>query len=146
MNAAALAGRWNIVSWEQRYDDGRIVAPMGKELDGYLMYTEAGYMSVFICARGRKPFASGLQFGGTADEKVAAYDTVLSYGGRYEVQGDTVLHHVEVSLFPNWVGQVQKRRYTLEGDQLAVAATLEAGTPESRQVVLTWKRAPVPAA
>ena len=137
----ALIGRWNIVSWEQRYDDGRVLTPMGTGLDGFLLYTATGYMSVFICANGRRPFASGLQFGGTLEERAMAYDSVLSYGGTYEVDGDVVRHNVEVSLFPNWKGQVQQRRYTVDGDRLSIVAELERGTAESRKAVLEWVRA-----
>ena len=42
--------------------------------------------------------------GGTDDERARAFATFIAYGGRYEVTGDTVTHHVETSLFPNWVG------------------------------------------
>ena len=45
--------------------------------------------------------------GGTDTRARAAFATFIAYGGRYEVTGDTVAHHVETSLFPNWVGTRQ---------------------------------------
>jgi hypothetical protein len=33
----------------------------------------------------------------------------VSCCGRYEFRGDTVVHRVELSLFPNWVGVEQER-------------------------------------
>jgi Lipocalin-like domain len=35
--------------------------------------------------------------------------------------GDTVLHHVELSLFPNWVGVTQERLVKISGDQLTLS-------------------------
>ena len=140
MSTPDLAGRWDIVSWEQRYEDGRVMAPLGPDLRGMLLYTPEGNMSVFISRAGRPPFAGGRQFGASAEEKAQAYQTVLSYAGRYVVRGDLVEHHIEVSLFPNWEGQVQKRQFSLDGDTLAIVASLEQGTPEARKAVLEWKR------
>jgi hypothetical protein len=140
MDASKLIGRWDIVSWEQRYDDGRVVPPLGPELRGFLLYTAQGDMSVFIAQARRAPFGGGLQFGATSEEKAQAYSTVLSYAGRYVVSGDLVEHHVEVSLFPNWEGQVQKRRVSLDGDRLSITASIEQGTPEARVAALEWKK------
>jgi hypothetical protein len=44
----------------------------------------------------------------------------MAYCGRYEVHGDHVVHHIEQSLFPNWVGTSQKRFIELEGDRLTL--------------------------
>jgi hypothetical protein len=140
MNTPNLAGRWDIISWEQRYEDGRVMTPLGPDLHGMLLYTPEGNMSVFISRVGRPAFTGGLQFGASPDEKAQAYQTVLSYAGRYVVRGDQVEHHIEVSLFPNWEGQVQRRQFSLSGDTLSIVASLEPGTPEARKAVLEWKR------
>jgi hypothetical protein len=39
----------------------------------------------------------------------------VAYGGRYSFSGDRVIHHVEMSLFPNWVGSDQERTVSLTG-------------------------------
>jgi 3-hydroxyacyl-CoA dehydrogenase len=36
----------------------------------------------------------------TTEEKIGAADTSISYGGRYSLRNDIVVHHVEVSFFP----------------------------------------------
>ena len=41
-----------------------------------------------------------------------AYSTCLAYFGRYAVHGDTVVHPIDVSLFPNWSGAEQSRPFT----------------------------------
>jgi Lipocalin-like domain len=48
------------------------------------------------------------------------FSTYLAYCGRYEVEGDVVVHHIEMSLFPNWVGGDQRRQSELSGDKLVL--------------------------
>jgi hypothetical protein len=38
-----------------------------------------------------------------------AEETYVSSCGQYDFLGDTVVHHVELSLFPNWIGGDQER-------------------------------------
>ena len=61
--------------------------------------------------------------------------------GRYTVHEGRVLHHVETSLFPNWVGGAQERRYKLDGDRLplSTAPLLQGG--RERRALLVWERA-----
>ena len=66
----------------------------------------------------------------------------MSYCGRYEFRGETVVHHVELSLFPNWVGGDQERLVELEGDRSALSSTrpiLQGGTPRTAHLI--WERA-----
>ncbi len=142
----AIVGRWDIVSWEQRYDDGRIVFPMGESLEGFLLYSPDGTMACLIARSGRAKFPSGLQWEGSAAEKAEAYESILAYGGGYKVSGNSVEHHVSVSAFPNWAGGVQKRRFELAGDTLSITARMEEGTPQARTAALIWHRGSATAA
>jgi lipocalin-like protein len=56
----------------------------------------------------------------------------VAYAGRYRFHGDRVIHHVELSLFPNWVGSDQQRWLQLAGDRLTLSASplLLAGTQQ----------------
>ena len=95
--------------------------------------------------RGAPRFASPLQWAGTAQEKSAAYDSLLAYGGRYRAEGDTVEHHVEVSLFPNWVGWgagAPGRDRRRCADDLCPASKPARRTPAPP--LLVWRRAPAP--
>jgi hypothetical protein len=140
MNQDIIRGRWNIVSWEQVYDDGRILHPMGKELEGFIEYGAFGMFCV-IAKKDRLRFQSGGQWSADNDEKAGAYGSYLTYAGNYEVQGDVIFHHVQHSLFPNWEGGTQKRVAILDDDVLALTARLEEGTGEARTARLLWKRA-----
>lgn len=140
MSNLSIDGRWEIQRWEQIYDDGRIMYPMGQEIEGFIEYGPHG----MFCALGSKHrahFKSGGQWSANDAEKAAAYSTYLSYAGDYEVNGNTVTHKVRFSLFPNWVGSVQRRVAELNGDVLSLTARLEEGTSEARTARLVWKRA-----
>lgn len=139
MNRDSIQGRWNILSWEQLYDDGRVVHPMGTELEGFIEYSPHGMFCV-IARKGREHFSSGGQWSASDAEKAAAYGSYLTYAGDYEVVGEHILHHVQHSLFPNWEGGVQRRLALFDGEVLALTARLEEGTSEARTARLTWRR------
>lgn len=137
-----FVGRWNLIAWEQRYDDGRLQKPMGERPRGFIRYTADGEMVVMISSEDRKRFEKGGQWDAPDAEKAYAYNTMLSYAGRFSVDDDTVTHHVDMSLFPNWEGGTQKRKFALKADgTLELTARLEAGTPEARTAALVWCRA-----
>lgn len=94
--------------------------PFGENPIGRLVYTAGGFMSAQLASAHRPAFASPAFTRATVDEKGAAYDTFMAYCGRYEVFGDHVMHHVEMSLFPNWAGGDQKRFFELDGDSLVL--------------------------
>ncbi len=101
MRPNPLIGTWRLISWENRSVDGQVSYPLGKDAVGYIMYNADGYMFVAIMRPDRAKFAAADLFGGSTQEKAQAADTYVSYCGRYEFRGDTVVHHVDLSLFPN---------------------------------------------
>jgi hypothetical protein len=140
LKQTSLVGTWKLVSLESRSADGKVSYPLGKDLLGYIMYNENGYMFVAIMSTNRLKFASGDILGGTIDEKVAAADTYVSYCGKYDVQGNTVTHHIELSFFPNWVGVDQKRIMALDGDRLSLSTPpiLVEGIEQTQHLI--WER------
>lgn len=140
MKQTSLVGTWKLVSLESRTADGKVSYPLGKDLLGYIMYNKDGYMFVAIMSANRLEFASGDILGGTTEEKVAAADTYVSYCGKYDVQGDTVTHHIELSFFPNWVGVDQKRIMVLDGDRLSLSTPpiLVEGIEQTQHLI--WER------
>jgi len=69
----------------------------------------------------RLKFVGGDLMSGTPEEEAQAEETYLSYCGRYELQEDKVIHHIELSLFPNWVGADQERLVELRGNRLTLS-------------------------
>jgi len=56
----------------------------------------------------------------TLEEKARLAEGVVAYAGRYEIKGDTVIHHIEVSFFPNLVGRANVRTPTFQGKLLTL--------------------------
>src|SRR5215212_6607593 len=110
-----LIGSWRLVSMEYRYADGRVRYPYGREAVGYIIYTADGRMSATLMSDDRAPFGTEYPRGEGREAKVAAFETYLSYAGRYEFQGNRVIHHVEVALIPDWAGTTLVRLARFEG-------------------------------
>jgi hypothetical protein len=140
----ALVGAWRLVSWENQAADGQVTYPMGPDPNGYVIYAADGRFSITISRRGRAGFAAGDLLSGTAEEKARAMEGFVAYAGRYSFDGDRVVHHVELSLFPNWVGSDQQRWVELAGDRLILSASplLLAGKQQVPRLV--WERVDPP--
>jgi hypothetical protein len=140
MASNPFVGTWRLVSLESRTAEGEVSYPLGRDAVGYIVYSEDGYVSVNLMAAGRPRYASGDQLRGAADEKAAAADTYVAYCGKYEVQQGKVIHHVEVSFFPNWVGVDQERFFEFGGNRLVLSTPpiLLGGTKVTTRLV--WER------
>lgn len=136
-----LIGRWDIVAWEQLYDDGRREVPMGEQLEGFIRYLPDGDMICMLARSERPGFTTGGQWNASAEEKAGAYQSMLSYAGRWKLEGDVITHTVEISLYPNWKGGAQKRQLKVNPDgTIALSARLEDGTAQARTAQLVWQR------
>jgi hypothetical protein len=136
-----FVGAWRLVSCEYRSMAGEVINPFGENPFGYLLYTEDGYMSATIMSPDRPNFSSEDIRGGTSEEKAVAYDTYLSYAGRYEIRGEKVIHHAEVSLTPNQTGKPQERFWEFEGDRLSLRTAPILLVGALRTARLVWERA-----
>jgi hypothetical protein len=63
----------------------------------------------------------------------------VAYAGRYSFHGDRV-HHVELSLFPNWVGSDQERWVELAGGRLILSASPLPLAGRQQVPRLIWER------
>jgi len=133
-------GTWRLISVETRDENGELFRRGHRT--GYLLYSEQGYVSVAFMKEGRPTFASGDIRGGTVEEKITAVEGYVSYCGRFEVKGDKVVHKIEVSLFPNWIGMNQERLYEFEGDRLTLSTPLMLLGGRQLSTHVIWERAP----
>ena len=134
-----LVGRWRLVSWEMRLGE-QVIQPMGPEPQGMLIYTASGWMAIQAMAPGRRRIDSPDPIGGSEAERADAYAGSLAYSGHYEVTDDAVVHRIELSSFPNWIGDQQLRRVELEAGELTLR-TPPIETPGGTVVnALRWAR------
>jgi Lipocalin-like domain len=139
-----LVGVWRLVSYES-YGSNRksdVLRPFGSEPEGLILYTHDGFLSVQIM-RTDRPYIGGPHNAGGDDLVVAAASGFIGYSGRFTVlDGRTVVHHISVSLVPDWIGTSQYRHCQLAGSRLELSLTepiLFDG--ELRNVSLVWERA-----
>jgi hypothetical protein len=142
-----LVGAWQLVSYAARTDDDeRTVHPLGGDASGYVLYTPDGHVSVQIMRPGRPRYQVAGPGDGTVAELAEASGGYLAYSGSYHVVDDSiVVHEIEVSLLPNWVGESLRRKVTLDGRRLeltTITPILIDATPHT--AVLTWHRAESP--
>ena len=136
-----LVGSWRLVSFHSKSSDGGVTYPWGKEVAGYITYTEGGRMAVVLQKRDRPLSGSGDLWRRTPQEKAEAYDTCIAYSGTYDVRENQVIHHVEVCTLEDWVGTDLVRVVELEGNRVTLMTLpmpLGSGTAVA---VLVWERA-----
>lgn len=121
-----LVGAWELLSYVSTLPDStkeeeEVTYPLGKNPKGILIYTADGYMSAQIQA---------LE---SAKEESDAHSTQLNrylgYTGPFHIDEngtETVLqHHVSLSSFPAWLGDIQRRVARLDGDILVLSMESE---------------------
>ena len=135
-------GVWKLIRSEDKFKDGRIEYPYGQKPVGRLTYDQAGRMSGTIMKSDRRstmPPGVGLIAGkATAEEIHEAVNGFVAYFGTFDVDEPTksVIHHVQASLVPSWVGKDLKRTYQFNGNRLVLTAV----STVVRELV--WEREP----
>src|SRR4051812_14520079 len=138
-----LVGSWLLESYEARDPDGTVHEPFGPDPVGLLVYGADGRMAVQAMDPLRPPWARHAPDDQRRAERAAAADGYIAYAGRFEVEEGAepfVVHHVETSLVPNWVGRPQRRAVVLDGDRLQLTAPAIDVGGRWDVPVLTWRR------
>ena len=132
-----LVGHWRLVTYETVDQSGRRGRPYGDAV-GRLTYDERGNMSGQVMRPDRARVETGE---GSAQQFRAAYLGYIAYFGTYAIDpdGTRVVHHVEGSLNPAWVGGRQVRGMRFDGERLVLSADVAKGG-QTVTHTLTWER------
>jgi hypothetical protein len=119
-------GVWKLFSVEQNnLDTGELVQIHGGKPSGYIHYDPSGRMLVVITSDPlMRPEKSAIPAMSEA-EQAQCFRTVAAYGGTFSIEGDQVLHDVDIAWIPGWFGR-QDRRVQWRGRQLVLQT--EPGT------------------
>src|SRR5215207_5338630 len=136
----ALVGAWRLVSWENQADDGQVTHPIGGRRPGLpALHRRWPLLRDHLAAgsgrvRRRRPAQRDHRGAGPGRGGFVAY------AGRYSFHGDRVIHHVELSLFPNWGRERPGAAVELAEDRLTLSASplLLAGRQQVPRLV--WER------
>ncbi len=115
---------------------------MGPSPEGVIVYTPGGTMITTIARRDRPSMSGGDLLGGPSEEIVRMATTFVAYAGTYVVDAGDVIHEVEMSLFPDWVGTRQRRHAALSADGATLTLSSDWMVVRGRRgrQHLVWRR------
>lgn len=133
----SVVGAWNLTGYVVERDDGTLGPAQWEAPSGLLIYTADGHMSVNMMNQVERPFDAARWWDGSPEQKLAAASTYFGYAGRYTQTDTTIVHRIEYSLFPGWVGADHERMAELEGDRLTLRDRIPG---QAANVALSWER------
>ena len=138
MPESSLLGSWKLVSFEvELRNSTERQRPFGTNPNGYLILGSDGRMMALLTAGERKP--------GQKDGEVAAlFRTMMSYTGRYRVDGGQFITTVDASWNESWNGSEQVRFWEIKDERLVIrnqwAPSATVGGAPMAQATATWMR------
>jgi hypothetical protein len=133
-----LVGTWRYAGEVDTKLDGS-PAPAGvlNYVEGLLVYTTEGFVSVVLMPKGRVWSTEAA----TIEELREAVGNGTAYAGRYTVDpvAHTVTHVSSVNLEPAYDKRPLVRTYSLDGDTLKLTGTFGSGA-ETVRFVISWER------
>ncbi|MFC0449601.1 lipocalin-like domain-containing protein [Rhodococcus jostii] len=140
--ADRIVGSWDLVEYSTTSDTGKVGYPLGPEARGLIIYSAAGLMSAQIMRRDRTPYRSPNVHSGEMSERSEAAGGYLAYSGPYHVdeENSVVWHEMAVSLYPNWIGDSQKRYVRFDGDWMTLSSDPLVFRTTTLSPALVWRR------
>ena len=131
-------GVWKLVSCERKSSGGDLSYPYGEKPIGRITYDKAGRMSAQLMRSERRSL-SGATLRTASPRELGEVLGFVAYFGTFDIDEATrtVIHHVQASLVPSFVGTDLKRTYEFAGNQLILTARTDDGA-----LRLIWEREP----
>ncbi len=125
----SLVGTWKLSGWVVQVVGDGSQEPFGPNPKGRLVLTADGYWMIIITGADRHSAK-------TSEDKVALFDSLLAYSGKYGIEGEKITVKVDMSANEVFSGsnQIQTRFFKLEGDKLTIR------TPEMSSAALPGKK------
>jgi hypothetical protein len=130
-----ILGTWKLVSWTiEDLATGETQNALGADPNGYITYTADGRMIVLFLKRDR---ACPTELVPNSAEKIGLYDSMLAYAGRFSIDDEKVVHHVDMSWNQGWTGTDQIRYHAHRGDVLILTGAPARSPLNGRDCVHT---------
>ena len=113
----------------------------GERPVGYVVYTTDRHVFVQIMLSAHPGSAVTDPFGGTSEDCWLALG-YAAYAGTYELLDGRVVHHLEMCLFPPYVGVELTRTLEWDGDELVLTTQPRLAGGASHYSRLLWRRVP----
>jgi Lipocalin-like domain len=113
-----------------RDEDERITHPLSGDAVGFITYAPDGHMAVQFRRANRALLAVGDWAGATPAEIAAAARDYFACCGTTRLRDGEVVHRVELSLMPNWIGRELVRLVGFDGRPVSLSTppTLVGGS------------------
>ena len=140
---AQFIGTWKLMSWKIEQADSEVTdSPLGPNPLGWIMYQPCGRMCVALMRPDRRKFASNNLMEATQEEIKIGFEGYMSYCGSYEINERErfIIHHLQLSWFPNWVETDQKRYFEFTGSRLTLTSPPVTLVGAAQVHRLIWER------
>jgi len=135
-----LLGGWRLRRWSVEYGSGRAAElPFGEDAEGLLLYGADGWMTATMHEGRRTALSAASPRSASLESRAAAFAEYLSYGGRWRIEGVTVIHEIRFSLNPVLIGTTQRREAQICDGELHLIARETTGSRE-RVHRIVWQR------
>lgn len=143
-----LIGTWKLISITAIFPDGTVnTQAFGANPIGFITYSNVGKMMV-IFSKSERSLLSGNSASPLTDaihsvpieERAQAFSTFNSYAGNYTIDGNKVIHHVEIASIPNRVGKSLTRTFTLNGNRVTLKTPPSKSDDIPKIFELVWQR------
>jgi hypothetical protein len=91
---------------------------------------------------GRKRLSSSDSLSAPAEEQAEAFRTFVAYAGRYTLNGDKIIHHVEISSIQDWADTDLIRSIKFEGERIVLVTPPARDGGKVQTFELIWQRLP----
>ena len=140
----AVLGTWKLKAmFREVMATGEKFNQMGEHPNGYLSYSADGRMYAIATSDNRtKPS----DVNSTPDERAKLHQSLVAYAGTYTVEGDKVIHRVDISWNEAWTGTDQIRFFKIDGNTLTVTTAVQKSPIDGREgrSVLVWEKVKAP--
>ncbi len=143
-----LLGTWKLISITAIFPDGNIDnEAFGANPIGYITYTIEGKMMVIFSKCDRALLSGNSASPLTTaihkvpiEERAEAFASFNSYAGNYTLDGNKVIHHVEIASIPNRIGKSLTRTFVLNGNRVTLKTPPSKSDDTPKIFELTWER------
>jgi hypothetical protein len=135
-----LIGSWSLLSSrtelrDKPSDEPTILYTIGEDAQGIIAFSADGFVTTQLMRPGARKWESNNLLAGTPEELADTARHFLAYAGTFDVEvrdnGEPVVHvDVNLSSFPNWLGDRQERVVSFQGGTLTLrppSFTLQVG-------------------
>lgn len=145
MSPPNVVGTWHLLDFVVTASDGRAPRrPMGEDPHGLIIYGADGWMSAVLSRRDRASLGKGSMeraHRAPSASRAEAFNSYLSYAGRWRLDGAEVVHTLVMSMIPDIVGTEQRRTVDLQPDgTLVLHYTVQDRHGVDHRFVLSWSR------